>query len=57
MNNRISHKLKGTRANIWNVLECLINEEHHIHQLIIQVQSGRKRPSRETKEQNVIKIN
>ncbi|CAF3681258.1 unnamed protein product [Rotaria socialis] len=51
MNSRISHKLTQAHPNIWKVMELLICEEFHTYQIINQVTTGRKRPSRATKEQ------
>ncbi|CAF1353075.1 unnamed protein product, partial [Rotaria sp. Silwood1] len=51
MNNRISHKLVGAHPNVWKVLDMLVSEEFHTHQYVNQVITGRKRPSRATKEQ------
>jgi len=51
MNNRISHKLIATHPNIWKVLDMLVSEEFHTYHHINQVKTGRKRPSRATKEQ------
>ncbi|CAF1482825.1 unnamed protein product, partial [Rotaria sordida] len=51
MNNRISHKLVEAHPNVWKVLDMLVSEEFHTHQYVNQVITGRKRPSRATKEQ------
>lgn len=51
MNNRISHKLVSAHPNVWKVLDMLVSEEFHTHQHVNQVITGRKRPTRATKEQ------